>query len=225
MVTSGISRVTRLLALISSLIFAGCAGGYDEDDDIITTSKEDDGVEAKGETTKEGDLKEENSASDPDEEGDLTAEEIPEEEELTPEEKELSSEGECDFNDCEEEGEPLVVDQPSEQSEPVIDSWTPNNNGPAPTPVRQADLRIDCTQLGAGLEPGYLRFGCKAFRQNGRHYGIVKGWWSINRNDGNRAKSKSLNFREAGFDMTFDVLASDAAAGISVAPGSPPPSI
>jgi hypothetical protein len=222
MVLSFMRYAKRFLAIGFLLIFVGCAGDYEDEDVILTPTKDDESESAKtdasGAETAEEDFKEEESSSDPDEEGDLTAEEIPEEEELTEEE-------ECSFNGCEEE-EPTVagIDSPS-LTEPAIDSWTPNNSGPAPTPVRQADLRIDCTQLGAGLEPGYLRFGCKAYKQNGRHYGIVKGWWSINRSDGNKAKSKSLNFRESGYDMAFDVLESDAAAGISVAPGAPPPSI
>jgi hypothetical protein len=224
MVTTGISRIFNVLTILLMFIFVGCAGNYEDEDVDLTPTKDEEAIADKGESTdsessgEDEDFKDEASLTDSDEEGDLTAEEIPEEEELTEEE-------ECTVGNCEDEDNTLVANETPTNTEPAIDSWTPNNDGPAPTPVKQADLRIDCTQLGAGLEPGYLRFGCKAFKQNGRHYGIVKGWWSINRGDGNKAKSKSLNFREAGYDMAFDVLESDAAAGISVAPGTPPPSI
>ena len=224
MVTSVIRRIFSALTIMSLFVFVGCVGDYEDEDVLLTPTKDEDAVADKeegGEKSEEGedeDFKDEVSLTDSDGDGDLTSEDIPEEEELTEEE-------ECTVGNCGEASDTLVVDEGLSGSEPAIDSWTPNNNGPAPTPVRQGDLHIDCTQLGAGLEPGYLRFGCKAFKQNGRHYGIVKGWWSINRSDGNKAKSKSLNFREAGYDMAFDVLESDAAAGISVAPGTPPPSI
>ncbi len=56
-------------------------------------------------------------------------------------------------------------------------------------------------------------------KQGGGHYGVVKGWWHVLRRDGSRAKSRDLNFREAGYDMAIDVLDSDPRSGIVVRPG------
>ena len=109
---------------------------------------------------------------------------------------------------------------PSTATSPAVEAWQPNNSGPPPVPVSQADLKMVCQQMGPGLEAGYVRYGCNAMRTDGKHYGIVKGWWQVVRGDGVRAKSKALNFREGGFDMAVDVLSQDAAAGIAVKPGS-----
>ncbi len=131
---------------------------------------------------------------------------------------------------------PLITDVPGETPPPIAafepeptpqttpqqqaGGWTPKNDGGRPERVTQADLRIECHKIGEGLEAGFYRYGCKAYkRADGQHYGIVKGWWQVRKRDGSRARSRDLNFREAGYDMAFDVWAPDAAAGIMVRPG------
>jgi hypothetical protein len=116
---------------------------------------------------------------------------------------------------------PIVTDPPpAVAAPPPGQTWTPANGGVAPRHVSQSDLQVTCQRLGAGVNPGYVRFGCNAVRRDdGQHYGIVKGWWQVLRSDGVRSKAKDLNFREAGYDMAFDVPSADAAGGITVAPG------
>jgi hypothetical protein len=115
---------------------------------------------------------------------------------------------------------PIVTDPPAPVS-PPSSTWTPNNSGAAPQHVSQADLQLTCQRIGVGVNPGYVRFGCNAYRRDdGQHYGIVKGWWRVMRRDGARSKAKDLNFREAGYDMAFDVPDGDAAGGVTVVPGA-----
>lgn len=115
---------------------------------------------------------------------------------------------------------PAALESPS-QAQPPTSGWTPNNDGPPPVRVTQADLKLACKPMGAGLTPGYVRYGCNAVRKSdGQHYGIVKGWWHVARKDGAAVHAKDLNFREGGYDMTFDVFEQDAAVGIVVRPGA-----
>lgn len=102
---------------------------------------------------------------------------------------------------------------------PTSNAWEPKNDNPPPSPVKQGDLRMQCKRIGPGVESGYIRFGCHAMKQDGQHYGVVKGWWHVHRRDGLRAKTKDLNFRESGYDMAFDVYGPDAQDGIIVKPG------
>lgn len=95
------------------------------------------------------------------------------------------------------------------------------NNGARPQHMAQADVRLECQKIGPGLASGFVRYGCNSMKANdGQHYGIVIGWWRVMRRDGARARARDLNFRESGFDMAFDVEASDAQGGIVMTPGS-----
>jgi len=137
--------------------------------------------------------------------------------------------GDCDDGDCADGAaddddpslaSPPVADFPSATAPSEATAWSPKNDRAPPLPVSQADLTLDCHEMGSGVAPGYVRFGCKALDREGQHYGIVKGWWRVVRRDGVRSKAKNLNFREGGYDMTFDVPAPDAAGGIRVEPGA-----
>ncbi len=166
---------------------------------------------------------------DPDDpvEEEITEDEEPKEEEIVKEEEPEEEEGVLVSNEEVDEPDTILTEVPDPvmdpspvATNPVPTVWEPNNNGASPQPVNQGDLRMVCQKMGAGLEAGFVRYGCNAMHRDGQHYGIVKGWWEVRRRDGARAKSKSLNFREGGFDMAVDVLATDAAHGIAVRPGS-----
>jgi hypothetical protein len=102
---------------------------------------------------------------------------------------------------------------------PNLPNWAAVNGGGPMTPVTQADITLECQQMGAGLVAGFVRFGCNAVMRDGSgHYGMVLGWWQVLRRDGARSPAKNLNFREGGYDMAFDVLAADAAGGIVMQP-------
>jgi hypothetical protein len=93
---------------------------------------------------------------------------------------------------------------------PNVPAWAQINGGGAPAQVSQSDIVLECQKVGAGLLAGFVRYGCNAMMRDGSgHYGMVLGWWQVLRQDGARAHAKHLNFREAGYDMTFDLPAAD----------------
>lgn len=203
------------------MIGTGCATTPgEEDDDVIDSAEK--AEEEVGEETAAVDpdtgMEENEDDQDGDEEVDEFAETSDKDEDVAeiPETVDYSLGGECSDPDCME----ATGSSSAAAGKPSVDDWKPDNNSPAPVPTNQRDLQLVCQQMGPGLEPGFRRFGCNSVRKtDGHHYGIVKGWWEIKRADGLRAKSKSLNFRESGFDMAFDVLETDATYGIKVIPG------
>lgn len=133
------------------------------------------------------------------------------------EQMEEAIQGEEDTEGQEEAQEQIDDDVPEE---PIAEEEAPiEEEEPEPEPAVEANLTpspdgkpfLDC-KVDAGVEskPGTAAYACTAKNGDGSNSGMVKGRWKVVKGDGSRVKVKGLRFRDAGYDVIFEIPTADA---------------